>query len=86
MIENGHTISLKHREVYGFANGFMLPALRPGEVTITLSNGSSLSDGLGVVVSVATTFVLVLWIVVNTLRRRKDEDPAPRIDHESIVT
>jgi hypothetical protein len=80
--ENGVTIALRHREVYGFANGFVLPALTPGRVDITFTNSSSSYDELGVGLTLSSIAILIggPFIVGFVVRRRRRR--ASRIEPE----
>lgn len=86
LVENGRTIALKHLQVYGFANGFILPALSRGNITITLSNRFSFFDNLSAIISLVASFSLIIWIVDFALRRRRVVERNLPEDRESAVT
>jgi hypothetical protein len=77
IIENGRSIPLNHREVYGFGNGFMLPTLSRGNITIELSNGSSFIADSGVIASIAASVALLIGFPVFLARRRRRDERNP---------
>jgi hypothetical protein len=85
LVENGRSISLRHREVYGFANGFILPALKRGHVTITFSNKSSFNDELGVAFSLLACLIICVCPFVCA-RRRRDNGPGSLDDHVGVLS
>jgi len=70
LIEDGRTIPLQHRMEYGFANGFVLPSLNRGSVTILFANSYSGLDDFGLVISVSAFDILVVGFIVEKWRRR----------------
>jgi hypothetical protein len=72
LVQNGRTIPLEHRQVYGFANGFVLPALSRGHVSITFSNRSSSFDALGAAISLPALLLLLFGPFVYARLRRRD--------------
>jgi hypothetical protein len=74
LIENGRTISLQHRIEYGFANGFVLPALRRGSIRIVFSNSHTGIDDFSVVISIAVLVILAAGTFVDRACRRKRKE------------
>jgi hypothetical protein len=74
IVENGRSIPLVHRQVYGFGNGFMLPALNQGDITIKFSDSSSFVADSGALVSIAASLVVLAGLLVVTFRRRRGKD------------
>jgi hypothetical protein len=84
LVENGRSIHLEHRQVYGFANGFMIPALGPGKITIHFSDQSSFYAGFGAVISLgASVFSLVGFFMLA--RRRRRNEACRLLDASEIV-
>jgi hypothetical protein len=86
LLVNGKTVSLVHRQVYGFANGFMLPALSLGNITIKFSDRSSFVADAGAITSVAVSLILLVAFPVLMTRRRRDVERNPLEVGERIVT
>jgi hypothetical protein len=84
LVENGRTITLQHRQAYGFANGFILPALDRGHVTITFSNESSSFDNLGIVSTLLATIGLFSALLTSAAIRRRDRKRIHLHAHEEF--
>jgi hypothetical protein len=70
--QGSHTYQVPASLAYGFADGFTLPALQPGPVTIRFENGSGKAWPIGAAISFITFFTasaVCLWPVAE--RRKK---------------
>jgi hypothetical protein len=74
LIENGRTIPLSNQMRYGFANGFVLPAMSPGSIKIVFTNSYSRIDDFGIVISISAFAALLLVSTVEIVRRRRIQD------------
>jgi|GEM_PF-6855721 len=74
LVETGRSISLQHHEMFGFANGFIPPALKHGHVTITFPNESSSFDFSPTAISLLVCIGLFNGLFVCELLQRRDNE------------